>query len=108
VTAAFITSMIKTVLLQAGVRLSDPASLIQYMNDVLFNQTSGNFVTIFYGIYDPVERSLVYSSAGHNSPFLITADGVSEILVQPRIPVAVFSNGEMIARNRSYSNTRLK
>lgn len=108
VTAAFITSMIKTVLLQAGDRLSDPASLIQYMNDVLFNQTSGNFVTIFYGIYDPIERSLVYSSAGHNSPFLITSDGVSEILVQPRIPVAVFSNGEMIARNRSYSNTRLK
>ena len=78
------------------------------MNDVLFNQTSGNFVNVFYGIYDPVERSLVYSGAGHNSPFLITSDAVSEIPVQPRIPVAAFSNGEMIARNRSYSNIRLK
>jgi sigma-B regulation protein RsbU (phosphoserine phosphatase) len=28
------------------------------------------FVTAFYGVYDPVERSLAYSCAGHNPPRL--------------------------------------
>jgi sigma-B regulation protein RsbU (phosphoserine phosphatase) len=50
-----------------------PAKLLDYVNQKLANHyTIANeiFVTAFYGIYDPVQRTLTYSSAGHNPPRL--------------------------------------
>jgi sigma-B regulation protein RsbU (phosphoserine phosphatase) len=48
-----------------------PHALLDYLNEHLTRRyTGGNetFVTAFYGIYDPAERLLTYSSAGHNPP----------------------------------------
>jgi sigma-B regulation protein RsbU (phosphoserine phosphatase) len=50
-----------------------PAALLGYVNSKLSHHyTAANevFVTAFYGIYDPVQRTLTYSSAGHNPPRL--------------------------------------
>jgi phosphoserine phosphatase RsbU/P len=50
-----------------------PAALLGHVNRQLSNRyTASNevFVTAFYGVYDPVNRTLTYSSAGHNPPRL--------------------------------------
>jgi sigma-B regulation protein RsbU (phosphoserine phosphatase) len=50
-----------------------PAALLGYVNRQLSHHyTIANevFVTAFYGIYDPVQRTLTFSSAGHNPPRL--------------------------------------
>ena len=50
-----------------------PAALLGHVNRQLSNHyTASNevFVTAFYGVYDPVQRTLTYSSAGHNPPRL--------------------------------------
>jgi sigma-B regulation protein RsbU (phosphoserine phosphatase) len=50
-----------------------PAALLGHVNRQLSHHyTTSNevFVTAFYGVYDPVRRTLVYSSAGHNPPRL--------------------------------------
>jgi phosphoserine phosphatase RsbU/P len=50
-----------------------PAELLGYVNRKLFDHyTTSNevFVTAFYGVFDPVQRTLTYSSAGHNPPRL--------------------------------------
>jgi sigma-B regulation protein RsbU (phosphoserine phosphatase) len=50
-----------------------PDAMLAYVNRQLSRHyTASNevFVTAFYGVYDPVERSLIYSSAGHNPPRL--------------------------------------
>jgi phosphoserine phosphatase RsbU/P len=50
-----------------------PAVMLGYVNRELSRHyTASNevFVTAFYGVYDPVGRSLIYSSAGHNPPRL--------------------------------------
>ncbi len=50
-----------------------PAGLLGYVNRKLSDHyTSSNevFVTAFYGVFDPVRRTLTYSSAGHNPPRL--------------------------------------
>jgi phosphoserine phosphatase RsbU/P len=50
-----------------------PASLLGHVNRQLAQHyTASNevFVTAFYGVYDPAQRSLTYSSAGHNPPRL--------------------------------------
>jgi len=50
-----------------------PAELLGYVNrklSHLYTTRNEVFVTAFYGVFDPVERTLVYSSAGHNPPRL--------------------------------------
>jgi sigma-B regulation protein RsbU (phosphoserine phosphatase) len=50
-----------------------PAALLGHVNRQLSHRyTTSNevFVTAFYGVYDPVHRTLTYSSAGHNPPRL--------------------------------------
>lgn len=50
-----------------------PGRVLEYLNRQLATRyTSDNetFVTAFYGLYDPAERLLTYSSAGHNPPRL--------------------------------------
>lgn len=48
-----------------------PSQLISFLNQRLAaNYTNGNgkFVTAFYGIYDPKNRTFTYANAGHNPP----------------------------------------
>jgi phosphoserine phosphatase RsbU/P len=48
-----------------------PSKMLNFVNHHLstrYTADSGAFVTAFYGIYDPSNRSLTYSSAGHNPP----------------------------------------
>jgi sigma-B regulation protein RsbU (phosphoserine phosphatase) len=61
-----------------------PGRMLEYVNRHLiarYTVHSDTFVTAFYGIYDPAERSLTYSSAGHNPPRLKRcADGTLDSL----------------------------
>ncbi len=48
-----------------------PSKMLNFVNHHLatrYTTDSGAFVTAFYGIYDPTNRTLNYSSAGHNPP----------------------------------------
>jgi sigma-B regulation protein RsbU (phosphoserine phosphatase) len=50
-----------------------PGRMLDHVNRhlaALYTSHSDTFVTAFYGIYDPAERSLTYASAGHNPPRL--------------------------------------
>jgi sigma-B regulation protein RsbU (phosphoserine phosphatase) len=50
-----------------------PAQVLDFLNRhlaSLYTHENGNFVTAFYGVYDPSNRLLTYASAGHNPPRL--------------------------------------
>jgi sigma-B regulation protein RsbU (phosphoserine phosphatase) len=50
-----------------------PGRLLEYVNQHLaasYTNSSDSFVTAFYAIYNPVDRSLNYACAGHNPPRL--------------------------------------
>lgn len=50
-----------------------PGRILDYLNQhlvLLYTGGSGKFVTAFYGVYDPADRTLTYASAGHNPPRL--------------------------------------
>jgi serine phosphatase RsbU (regulator of sigma subunit) len=104
VPAALITSMIKTAITQAGQVSGDPAGMMRHLNATLYSHTNGNFVTAFYGIYDPATRKLVYSNAGHNPPVLIRGDAVNELACSRSVPLAIGDDDFLKSNNKQYCN----
>jgi phosphoserine phosphatase RsbU/P len=52
---------------------SRPQEILSYLNRCLatrYTAQNENFVTAFYAVYDPSQRTLTYSRAGHNPPRL--------------------------------------
>lgn len=80
VPAAFITSMVKTVVLESGGRRHDPAALLSRINDLVLNNTGGNFITAFYGIFNPLTMELLYCNAGHPEPYIIYPGRVEKLI----------------------------
>lgn len=108
VPAAFITSMIKTIILQADEYKHDPAMLIKHINGILNQQIAGNFVTIFYCIYDSSSRSLLFANAGHNPPYLITSHSVSYLEgTSSCIPIGIMTCEELKAYEKEYANSEV-
>ncbi|GMT48886.1 MAG: hypothetical protein IEMM0008_0425 [bacterium] len=70
ITAAFITSMIKTIISNNRKYLSNPKNFFQYLNENLLGNIYHYFVTAFYGILDLENPSILFTSAGHPPPFL--------------------------------------
>jgi serine phosphatase RsbU (regulator of sigma subunit) len=59
---------------------------------ILLDTDTKLFVTVFYGILDPIASTLTYCNAGHNPPYLLTAqnsDTVQE-LRRTGLPLGVF------------------
>jgi serine phosphatase RsbU (regulator of sigma subunit) len=71
-------------LIRSGAQVTpSPAKLLVQVNRTLIEQSPNNmFVSVFYGVIDPIKRSLTYSLAGHNPPFLerMSEDKVERLL----------------------------
>jgi serine phosphatase RsbU (regulator of sigma subunit) len=68
-----------------------PAQVLRSANQRVLSETSANlFVTVFYAILDPATGVLTYCNAGHNPPFLYSANGDPvKLLRRTAIPVGV-------------------
>ncbi|MCP4129519.1 MAG: SpoIIE family protein phosphatase [bacterium] len=104
VPASFITSMVKTSLLQAGALKDDPAMLLGYLNEILMEQTAGNFVTAFYGVYYPETKKIRYANAGHNQPYLIAESGITAFDGKKGLPLAIMKTEEMEEMGKGFVN----
>ncbi|MDX1388772.1 MAG: SpoIIE family protein phosphatase, partial [Acidobacteriota bacterium] len=52
------------------------AEVADRMNRILYRSTSAEkFATFFFGIYEPSDRRLLYTNAGHNYPLVVGRDG---------------------------------
>jgi serine phosphatase RsbU (regulator of sigma subunit)/DNA-binding NarL/FixJ family response regulator len=61
---------------------------------ILMDTQAEMFVTVFYGILDPVSGRLTYCNAGHNPPFLLNAEnqGPVQALSRTGLPLGVFED----------------
>lgn len=105
VPAAFITSMIKTTLFQAGERKENPKELMAYLNEVLFEQTGGFFITALYAIYNQENQNLCYCNAGHEWPLVLREQTIEPLFGPRSSPIGIFSNAELSRRNKNFENS---
>jgi sigma-B regulation protein RsbU (phosphoserine phosphatase) len=83
-----------------------PAALLDYLNDQLARAYTRNesFVTAFYAVLDPAERTLTYSRAGHNPPRLVRDDKVLSLEEIGSLPLGILdgqNHEEAVVRLRS-------
>ncbi len=81
VSAAFFMAIARTVTRTAANDTDRAGACLRLVNDGICAQNPHDlFVTLFYGILDPVTGRFCYANAGHNAPFLVRRDGRVETL----------------------------
>jgi serine phosphatase RsbU (regulator of sigma subunit) len=97
VSSALVTVLLRTFVqrqVASFVRTGDnlvlsPARLLMRLNEEMAREDLEKHLTIFYGIIDLEENTLLYANAGH-FPWPILCDGASaEVLEQPGVPVGM-------------------
>jgi phosphoserine phosphatase RsbU/P len=106
VPAAFFMAVSRTNLRELAAHHGDPAACLAHTNDLLCTQNPmDQFVTVFYGIFDPSTGGFDYANAGHNRPLLRRRDGSVESLAGRSglmlgvKPGATFANHKVTLQN---------
>jgi len=72
ISAALYMALSRTLLHAGAGEHPFPTSTVQWVNRMLFDDgRSGMFITVFYGVLDPVSRVFGYVNAGHNPPLIL-------------------------------------
>lgn len=76
VPAALFMAVARTLLRATAPHRHSPSECLTYMNASLnAENTSGMFVTFFYGVLDTRTGELQFANAGHNPPYIFAPDG---------------------------------
>jgi anti-sigma regulatory factor (Ser/Thr protein kinase) len=80
VPAALVMSATRSVLRASAQRLIEPGVVLERVNEHLCpDMPEKMFVTCLYGVLDPSSGHLRFANAGHDLPYVKTADGIVEL-----------------------------
>ncbi len=80
VPAALVMSATRSVLRASAQRLMEPGEVLERVNEHLCpDMPEKMFVTCLYGVLDPESGLLRFANAGHDVPYVKTADGAVEL-----------------------------
>lgn len=78
--AAIFMAVSRTLIRATGLKGDSVSECIGHVNNLLCKESvSSMFVTVFYGILNTETGEVEYVNAGHNPPYLLTADGISKL-----------------------------
>ena len=92
VPASLFMAVTRTVIRATAQHLEEnPGQCLRVVNDTLVDATREDvFVTVFYGVYDRRDGSLVYSNGGHNPPVLVTPGQADLLPLTGGVALAMF------------------
>ncbi len=100
--AAIFMAVSRTLIRTVGLQGVDPGECLTKSNELLAKESVDcMFVTVFYAIYNTRTGKFTYSNGGHNSPYIIKANGhveqlpMSEGCMVGTIPGLTYDNYEM-------------
>jgi serine phosphatase RsbU (regulator of sigma subunit)/anti-sigma regulatory factor (Ser/Thr protein kinase) len=80
VPAALVMARTHSILRAEAPRLVDPGKVLARANELLVPEMPARmFVTCLYGVLEPATGRFVFANAGHNLPYVRSADGVVEL-----------------------------
>src|SRR3954447_8395159 len=80
VPAALVMSATRSVLRASAQRIIEPGAVLARVNEHLVpDMPEKMFVTCLYGVLDPSSGHLRFANAGHDLPYVKTADGIVEL-----------------------------
>ncbi len=82
-----------------GVDFRDPSAVLRGLNRMFPMERHNNlFFTMWYGVYDTVDRTLTYATAGHHPAFMLPAGGTQTIPLGTRNPsIGIAADREVIS-----------
>ena len=93
VPAALFMALSRTLIRAVGSNRQAAAQTLERVNDLLLRDSRSDlFVTVWYGLWTPQTGEICFSSAGHNPPLLVRANGSVEELRTKGIALGVIPN----------------
>jgi sigma-B regulation protein RsbU (phosphoserine phosphatase) len=93
ISAAIFMAVSRTLIRATGLKGDSVSECMQYVNNLLCKESvSSMFVTVFYGILNTQTGVIDYVNAGHNSPFLLSSDGISKIEMTDGLALGVLDD----------------
>lgn len=90
VPAALFMALSRTILRTVGFNRKDPANVLMRVNEIIsIDAKSDLFVTVFYAVWDPATKSIIFANGGHNPPLVINSKGESRLLKVPGMALGV-------------------
>lgn len=76
VPAALFMALSRTLIRSVAINRVSPSATLARVNElILADSRTDQFVTVFYGVWEPATGHFVYANAGHNPPLLANAEG---------------------------------
>ena len=91
--AALFMAMSRTILRTIAHNRIHPSETLKRVNAIIDSEAQSDlFVTVFYAVLDPQNRTLTYANGGHNPPILLRKNGDVELLRNHGMALGVLPN----------------
>jgi sigma-B regulation protein RsbU (phosphoserine phosphatase) len=95
VPAALFMALSRTLLRTVAINRINPAETLARVNELILSDArSDQFVTMFYGVWEPVTGIFRYAIGGHNPPVWAAADGAVRVLPGRGIALGVVDKAQ--------------
>lgn len=80
ISAAIFMAVSRTLIRATGLKGESVSECMRYVNNLLCKESvSCMFVTVFYGILNTQTGEVKYVNAGHNPPYMLSAEGIHQV-----------------------------
>ncbi len=102
--AALIMGLLRSVLRSQASLIASTGEVVTQTNKILYNDfiNFSRMASLFYCTYDPLNKTIIYTNAGHNPPLVIRSNEIKARTLAGRNPILGFR------KNIKYKEFRVK